>query len=159
MYVSRHKRLIRTCNYGILSDEMICDQVLEKCYSARLRHRLHLEETLTLDVVFNTRAIARAIEASDCQAQKNHPTSIRHKSRISSRPSCKPNNYPKLKTYCQTIHFHFSKLVIIVVVTVIEQKMLRAQLITKHAINMENVASGATRKNSSNQTTREQQLS
>ena len=78
MYVSRHKRLIRTCNYGILSDEMICDQVLEKCYSARLQHRLHLEETLTLDVVFNTRAIARAIEASDCQAQKNHPTSSRH---------------------------------------------------------------------------------
>jgi hypothetical protein len=60
-YVTRLKRLAQTCDYGTLSDEMIRDQVLEKCYSTRLRCRLLREETLTLDVILR---IARALEAS-----------------------------------------------------------------------------------------------
>jgi hypothetical protein len=43
-----------------------------------------------------------------------------------------------VKTRRQTIDFP-NELVIIVVVTVIEQKMLRAQPITKHAISVENL--------------------
>ena len=67
MYVTRLKRLAQTCDYGTLSDEMIRDQVLQKCYSTRLRRRLLREETLTLDVFLH---IARALEASDRQAQQ-----------------------------------------------------------------------------------------
>ena len=66
-YVTRLKRLIQTCDYGTLSDEMIRDQVLEKCYSARLRRRLHREETLTLHVFLR---IPRALEASHRQVQQ-----------------------------------------------------------------------------------------
>jgi hypothetical protein len=43
-----------------------------------------------------------------------------------------------VKTRRQTIDFP-SEFVIVVVATVIEQKMLRAQPITKHAINVENL--------------------
>jgi hypothetical protein len=66
-YVTRLKLLVQTCDYGTLSNEMIRDQVLEKCYSTRLRRRLLREETLTLDVILR---IARALEASDRQAQQ-----------------------------------------------------------------------------------------
>ena len=66
-YVTRLKRLVQTCDYGTLSNEMILDQVLEKCYSTRLRRRLLREETLTLDVILR---IARALEASGRQAQQ-----------------------------------------------------------------------------------------
>ena len=66
-YVTRLKRLVQTCDYGTLSNEMIRDQVLEKCYSTRSRRRLLREETLTLDVILR---IARALEASDRQAQQ-----------------------------------------------------------------------------------------
>ena len=65
-YVTRLKRLVQTCDYGT-SNEMIRNQVLEKCYSTRLRRRLLREETLTLDVILR---IARALEASDRQAQQ-----------------------------------------------------------------------------------------
>ena len=57
-YVTRLKRLVQTCDYGTLSDEMIRDQVLEKCHSTRLRRHLLREETLTLE---NILRIARAI--------------------------------------------------------------------------------------------------
>ena len=66
-YVTRLKRLVQTCDYGTLADEMIRDQVLEKCYSTRLRRRLLREQTLTLDAILR---IARAVEASDRQAQQ-----------------------------------------------------------------------------------------
>ena len=46
---------------------MIRDQVLEKCYSTRLRRCLLREQTLTLDAILR---IARAVEASDRQAQQ-----------------------------------------------------------------------------------------
>ncbi len=66
-YVTRLKRLVKTCDYGTLSAEMIRDQVLEKCHSTRLRRRLLREEDLTLDVILR---IARALEASDRQAKQ-----------------------------------------------------------------------------------------
>ena len=66
-YVTRLKQLVQTCDYGTLADEMIRDQVLEKCYSIRLRRRLLREQTLTLDAILR---IARDVEASDHQAQQ-----------------------------------------------------------------------------------------
>ena len=66
-YVTRLKRLVQTCDYGTLADEMIRDQVLETCYSTRLRRRLLRKQTLTLDAILR---IARAVEASDRQAQQ-----------------------------------------------------------------------------------------
>ena len=59
-YVTRLKRLVQTCDYGTLADEMIRDQVLEKCYSTRVR--LLREKTLTLDAILR---ITRAAEALD----------------------------------------------------------------------------------------------
>ncbi len=66
-YVTRLKRLVKTCDYGTLSAVMIRDQVWEKCHSTRLRRRLLREEDLTLDVILR---IARALEASDRQAKQ-----------------------------------------------------------------------------------------
>ena len=50
-----------------MSDEMIRNQVLEKCYSPCLRRRLLKKKTLTPDVILR---IARALNASDRQAQQ-----------------------------------------------------------------------------------------
>ena len=60
-YVTRLKRLVQTCDYETLADEMIRDQVLEKCYSTRLRRRLLCEQTLTLDAILR---IARSAKSS-----------------------------------------------------------------------------------------------
>lgn len=46
---------------------MIGDQVLQKCHSTRLQHRLLREENHTRDVLLR---IARAVKASDRQAQQ-----------------------------------------------------------------------------------------
>ena len=66
-YVTRLKRLVQTCDYGTLSDEMIRNQVLKKCHSTCLHHHLLCKETLTLE---NILCIAWPIEASDRQAQQ-----------------------------------------------------------------------------------------
>ena len=66
---------------------MICDHVLEKCCSARLRRRLHLEETLTLDAVFNTLLVQskpliakhkkiKGAKNSECEAEKSFAHAI-----------------------------------------------------------------------------------
>jgi E3 ubiquitin-protein ligase DOA10 len=130
----------------------LSDEILEKCYSTRLRRRLLREETLTLDVILR---IARALEASDRQAQQIEGTknsesdaeksfayviqprsdTITSREFRSERPAAIAHS---VKTRRQTIDFP-SEFVIVVVVTVIEQNMLRAQPITKHAINVENV--------------------
>ena len=64
-YVTGLKRLVQTCGYRTLADEMIGDEVLEKCYSTHLR--LLREQTLTLDEVLRT---TRRAEALDHQAQQ-----------------------------------------------------------------------------------------
>lgn len=55
------------CEFGNAKDENICDQVIEKCFSSRLRGKRKEENgrELTLESLQNT---ARSMEASDRQA-------------------------------------------------------------------------------------------
>ena len=63
-YVTRLRSLARTCEYASI-EEMIRDQVVDKCASNALRRRLLRETDLTLEVILQ---IARSIEASDLHA-------------------------------------------------------------------------------------------
>lgn len=47
-FVTRLKTIARGCNYGDLHDDMIKDQVIEKCRSASFKRRLLREDDLTL---------------------------------------------------------------------------------------------------------------
>ena len=64
-YVTRLRTLSKTCEFGTSLDEMIRDQIIEKCASNALRRRLLRERELTLD---NLLLIARSFELADRQA-------------------------------------------------------------------------------------------
>lgn len=64
-FVTRIKTVAKTCDYGTLFNDMIRDQVIDKCRSNQLRRRLLREPDLDLDKAMN---IARASEASEKQA-------------------------------------------------------------------------------------------
>ena len=63
-YVTRLRSLAKSCEYGNV-DEMIRDQVVDRCASNSLRRRLLRDTDLTLDGLLQ---IARSIEASDLHA-------------------------------------------------------------------------------------------
>ena len=63
-YVTRLRSLAKSCDYDKV-DEMIRDQVVDKCTSNSIRRRLLRETDLTLDGILR---IARSIEASDLHA-------------------------------------------------------------------------------------------
>ena len=63
-YVTRLRSLAKSCEYDKV-DEMIRDQVVDKCASNSLRRRLLRETDLTLEGLLR---IARSIEASDLHA-------------------------------------------------------------------------------------------
>ena len=65
-YVTRLPSLAKSCEYNDV-DEMIRDQVVDKCASYSLRRRLLRETHLTQDRLLQ---IARSIEASDLHATK-----------------------------------------------------------------------------------------
>ncbi|XP_074635924.1 uncharacterized protein LOC141894247 [Acropora palmata] len=65
-YVTRLRSLAKSCEYDHVND-MIRDQVIDKCASNSLRRRLLRETDLTLDGLLQ---IARSIEASDLHATK-----------------------------------------------------------------------------------------
>ncbi|CAC5388121.1 unnamed protein product [Mytilus coruscus] len=61
-YVTRLKNLAKTCDFGTMLNDAIRDQVIDMCYSTKLRRRLLREKDLTLEKVQD---IARASEAAD----------------------------------------------------------------------------------------------
>ena len=63
-YITRLKHLALTCEFEN-TDDMIRDQVVEKCYSTKLRRRLLQEPSLTLDKVVT---LGRALEMAQRQA-------------------------------------------------------------------------------------------
>ena len=65
-YVTRLRSLAKSCEFDNV-DEMIRDQVVDKCASNSLRRRLLRETHITLDRLLQ---IARSIEASDLHATK-----------------------------------------------------------------------------------------
>ncbi|CAB4037087.1 Transposon Tf2-6 poly, partial [Paramuricea clavata] len=64
-FVTRLRTLAKTCQFDTSLDEMIRDQVIEKCASNALRRRLLREQELTLN---NLLSIARSFELADRQA-------------------------------------------------------------------------------------------
>ncbi|CAC5405090.1 unnamed protein product [Mytilus coruscus] len=61
-YVTRLKNLAKTCDFGTMLNDAIRDQVIDMCYSTKLRRRLLREKDLTQEKVQD---IARASEAAD----------------------------------------------------------------------------------------------
>ncbi|CAC5396187.1 unnamed protein product [Mytilus coruscus] len=61
-YVTRLKNLAKTCDFGTMLNDAIRDQVIDMCYSTKLRRRLLREKDLTLEKVQD---IARESEAAD----------------------------------------------------------------------------------------------
>lgn len=72
-FVSRLKQLAVMCDFGDHKDDLICDQVIDKCTSTALRRRLLREKDLTLSILQD---IARTIEAADQQAAKMEKLNI-----------------------------------------------------------------------------------
>ena len=64
-YVTHLRTLAKTCQFGTGFDEMIRDQIIEKCALHALRRHLLRERELTLD---NLLPIARSFELTDRQA-------------------------------------------------------------------------------------------
>ena len=66
VYATRLRGLVRTCEYGSLQDDMVRDQIVDKCLSHRLRCHLLREQSLTLESALT---IARSMEDADRQAE------------------------------------------------------------------------------------------
>ena len=64
-FATRLRRLVKTCEYGSLQDDMARDQIVDKCLSHRLRCHLLREQSLTLESALT---IARSMEDADRQA-------------------------------------------------------------------------------------------
>ena len=58
-YLALLRELAKTCEFGELQDEMLRDQIVEKCYSKRLKERLLAQDDLDL---VKTVKIARSSE-------------------------------------------------------------------------------------------------
>lgn len=66
-FVTRLRQIAENCNFEASKDDMIRDQVVEKCTLKGLRKRLLQEENLTLEKVLN---ISRTIETAESQAKE-----------------------------------------------------------------------------------------
>ncbi|CAB4007875.1 Transposon Tf2-9 poly [Paramuricea clavata] len=65
-YLTSLRELVKTCEFGALEDEMLRDQIVEKCYSKQLRERLLAQEELDLA---KTLRIARSSESAIKEAR------------------------------------------------------------------------------------------
>ncbi|XP_071954180.1 uncharacterized protein [Antedon mediterranea] len=99
-YVRELRQLSISCNFGVIADEMIRDQLVEKTNSSRIRERLLLEPELTLNTAIE---IARQCEhaAKECQiigkAELSVPVEQIRKSNY--KPKQQPAKY-KSSEYC-----------------------------------------------------------
>lgn len=98
-FITRLRERAEYCNFGGGTDEMIRDQVIEKCISHRLRRKLLEIKDLTLEKLRQT---AQAMEFADYQAQvmegkdpqqssENQTSSvnrIQHKNKHMTNPIC-----------------------------------------------------------------------
>ena len=66
VFVTRLRKLVKTCEYGAMQSDMIRDQMIDRCHSHRLRCSLLREPQLTLETALS---IARSIEDADRQAE------------------------------------------------------------------------------------------
>ena len=90
IFATRLRSLVKTCEYGSIRDEMIRDQIVDKCLSHRLRCHLLREQGLTLESALT---IARSMEDADRQADlMEDRTAEDHAARAvtASRPDRRP---------------------------------------------------------------------
>ena len=67
-FVCRLQQWAVSCDFGVLEDEHVHDQVIDKCHSSHLRHKfLEQEGSVTLDSLLQ---IARAQEAGNHQLKE-----------------------------------------------------------------------------------------
>ena len=85
-FATRLRQLVQTCDHGERANEMIRDQLVNKCHSRDLRRRFLREKELTLE---NALSIARAIEASNrnaAQMETQAPVAVNSLRFRSDRP-------------------------------------------------------------------------
>ena len=80
-YVTRLRTLAKSCEFPDVDDELV-DQVIEKCYSKKLRKRLLKERDLTLDKLLE---ISLIIESADRQAIHYEDSAQHHHHHIQSQ--------------------------------------------------------------------------
>ena len=96
-FATRLRQLVKTCDYGERVNEMIRDQLVDKCHSWDLRRRFLRETDLTLE---NALSNVHAIEASNhnaLQMETQAPVPVNSLRFCSdhpknSKPPCKANN-------------------------------------------------------------------
>ena len=80
-YLTALRELAKSCDFGVFEEEMIRDQIVEKCHSTTLRQKLLQQENLDLT---KTMKIARSAETASQEAlllsggSKENPIQIDH---------------------------------------------------------------------------------
>lgn len=95
-FVTRLRELAKSCDFKTTAEEMIRDQIVDKCASNSLRRRFLRETDLTLDTILE---IARAGEAADLHASKIESAPTQGSGQVNRVTSTRPKeHFPKSQT-------------------------------------------------------------
>ncbi|XP_063411616.1 uncharacterized protein K02A2.6-like [Mytilus trossulus] len=100
-YITRLRQKVIYCNFGNV-DEAICDQVIDKCSSKRLRRKLLERHNVTLHQLRET---AQAMEAAEKQATIEQPIESVNKVSTYANDTCSEPDYDNEDDdYAFTVH-------------------------------------------------------
>lgn len=93
-YICALRDLISRCDYGVLADDMIRDQLIERTVEPRIRERLLLEPELTLETALTlAKQVESAIKESQCM--NNATSSVNAVQKFTQKQSYGNNSRPK----------------------------------------------------------------